>query len=129
MFDPFFSKKCLNFGSSQNAPNSQKSDIETFSAPILVVFGTHFGTNFLFISRFPENLYFATSIKRNTRFYLPNPSILGPNFNQNLMFFRVSFLDTLFSSFFKLDVQKHDFGTPLGSSSVQNGAQNRPSGA
>jgi hypothetical protein len=35
-------------------------------------------------------------------------------FDQILMFFRVSFSDTLFSSFFQHDTQKHDFWTPLG---------------
>jgi hypothetical protein len=125
----FFPKNRLIFGSPQIAPKSQKFDLGAFSAPILVVFGTQFDTNFLNISRFPENLYFATSIKRNARFYLPNPLILGSIFNQNLMFFRVSFLDALFSSFFQDDTQNHDFGTLLESSSVQNGAQNRPSGA
>jgi hypothetical protein len=98
-------KNLLNFGSPQIAPKSKKSDLGAFLARILIAFGTHFGTNFLYISRLPENLYFSTSIKRNARFNLPNPLILGPNFNQNLMCFRVSFLDTLFSSFFQHDAQ------------------------
>jgi hypothetical protein len=92
-------------------------------APILVVFGTHFGTIFLYISRLPENLYFATNIVQNAHLYLPSPLILGPNFNQNLMFFRVSFLDTLFSTFFQHDAQNHDCWTPLG---IQLGPKWRP---
>jgi hypothetical protein len=107
----FFPKKRLNFGSAQNAQKSLKSDLGSFWTPILVVFWIPFGTNFLNISRFPENLYFATSLQRKARFHFPNPPNLGQNFNQNLMCFRVSFLDTLFSSFFQHDTQKHDFGT------------------
>ena len=110
----FFPQKRLNFGSAQNAQKSQKSDLRAFLVPILIVFWIPFGTNFLNISRFPENLYFATSPQRNAHFHLPNPLILGTNFNQFLMFFRVSFSDTLFSSFFQHDTQKHDFWTPLG---------------
>ena len=53
--------------------------------------------------------------------------MLGPIFNQKKN--RVSFLDTLFSSPFQDDAQKLDLGTPLGSSSGQNCAPNRPSGA
>ena len=95
-------------------------------APILVAFWTPFGTNFLNISRFPENFYFATSPQRNAHFHFPNPLILRPNFNQILMFFRVSFSDTLFSSFFQHDTQKHDFWTPLG---IQLGPKWHPKSA
>ena len=77
----FFPKNRLNFGSPQIAQKSQKSDLGALLAQILVVFWTPFGTNFLYISRFRENLYFATSPQRNARFHLPNPLILGPNFN------------------------------------------------
>ena len=96
----FFPQKRLNFGSAQNAQKSQKSDLGSFLAPILVAFWTPFGTNFLNISRFPENLYFATGPQRNPHFHLPNPLILEQIFDQILMSFRVSFSDTLFSSFF-----------------------------
>ena len=72
-------KNLLNFGSFQNAPKSQKSDLEAVLAQILIVFGTPFGTHFLYISRLPENVDFATSIKRNARLYLPNPLISGRN--------------------------------------------------
>ena len=119
----FCLKKPLNFGSAQNAPKSQKSDLGAFWGPILVVFGTPFGTHFLYISRLAENVDFATSIKRNARFYLPNPLILGPNFDQNFMFFLVSFLDTLFRAFFQDDAQKRDFGDPFG---IQFGTKWRP---
>ena len=98
-------------------------------APILVAFSTPCGINFLNISRFPQIFYFATSPQRNARFHLPNPPNLGPNFNQNLMFFRVSFLDTFFSSFSNMIPKNMIFGTPLESSWVQNGTQNRPSRA
>ena len=102
-----------------------------------IVFGFDFGrfldpfwNQFFFnILGFPENLYFATVPQRNPHFHLPNPLILEQIFDQILMFFRVSFSDTLFSSFFQHDTQKHDLWTPLESSWVQNGAQNRPSGA
>ena len=96
----FFPKNRLNFGSPQNAQKSQKSVLGAFLAQILVAFWTPFGTNFLNISRFPENLYFATSPQRNAHFHLPNPLNFGQNFNHILMCFRVSFSDTLFSSFF-----------------------------
>ena len=42
------------------------------------------------------------------------------------MFFRVSFSDTLFSSFFQHDTQKHDFWTPLG---IQLGPKWHPKSA
>ena len=93
----FCLKKPLNFGSAQNAPKSQKYDLGAFLVLILIVFGTPFGTHFLYRSRIAENVYFATSIKRNARFYLPNPPILGHNSDLNFMFFDLSFLDTLFS--------------------------------
>mgnify|MGYP002805218888 CR=1 FL=1 len=64
--------------------------------------------------------------RRNARFHLPNPPNLWPNFNQILMFFRVSFSDTLFSSFFQHDTQKHDFGIPLG---IQLGPKWHPKSA
>jgi hypothetical protein len=121
----FFPQKRLNFGSAQNA---QKSDLGSFLVPILVAFWTPFGTNFLNISRFPENLYFATRPQRNPHFHLPNPLILEQIFDQILMFFQVSFSDTLFSSFFQHDTQKHYFWT-LEPSWDQNGGPNRPSGA
>ena len=41
-------------------------------------------------------------------------SFLGPSFNQLLIFVRASFWDTLFSSCFQHDVQKHDLGSPFG---------------
>ena len=125
----FFPKKRLNFGSAQNAPKSQKSDLGAFLAPILVAFWTPFGTNFLNISRFPENLYFATSPQRNAHFHLPNPLILGPNFNQILMFFGSRFRTPFFRHFSNMIPKNMIFGPPFGSSSAPNCAQNRPSGA
>ena len=48
---------------------------------------------------------------RNTCFCFPNPEIGASRFYQKLMFFRVSFLDTLFSLFLEYD---HPFRTQLG---------------
>jgi hypothetical protein len=128
IFGPLFPvpKKRLNFGSAQNAQKSQKSDLGSFLALFLIVFWTPFGTNFLNISRFPENLYFATCPQRNSHFPLPNPLILEQIFDQILMFFQVSFSDILFSSFFQHDTQKHDFWTPL---EIQLGPKWRPKSA
>jgi hypothetical protein len=123
----FFPKKRLNFGSAQNAQKSLKSDLGSFLAPILVAFWTPFGTNFLNISRFPENLYFATSPQRNAHFHLPNPLILEQIFDQILMFFGSRFRTPFFRHFSNMIPKNMIFGPPLGSSSVQNGTQNRPS--
>ena len=53
----------------------------------------------------------------------PKPSHFGTNFRSNFDVFRVSFSDTLFSSFFQHDARKRDFGTPSKSNGSQNGAQ------
>ena len=95
----FFPKNRLNFGSAQNGQKSQKSDLGSFLAPILVAFWIPFGINFLNISRFPENLYFATSPQRNPHFHLPNPLILEQIFNQILMFFESRFRTLFFHHF------------------------------
>jgi hypothetical protein len=124
----FFPKNRLNFSSAQNAQKSQKSDLGSFLAPILVAFWTPFGTNFFNISRFPENLYFATSPQRNPHFHLPNPLILEQTFDQILMFFESRFRTPFFHHFSNMIPKNMIFGLPLGSSWVQNGAQNRPSG-
>ena len=122
----FCLKKPLNFGSAQNAQKSQKSDLGAFLAPILVAFWTPFGTNFLNISRFPENLYFATSPQRNAHFHLPNPLILEQIFDQILMFFGSRFRTPFFRHFSNMIPKNMIFGPPLESSWVQNGTQNLP---
>ena len=96
---------------------------------ILVVFWIPFGTNFLNISQFPENLYFATGPQRNAHFNFPNPLILRPNFNHILMFFGSRFRTPFFRHFSNMIPKNMIFGPPLGSSSAQNGTQNRASGA
>ena len=79
----FCLKKPLNFGPAQNGKKIQKYDLGAFLVPILITFWIPFGTNFLNISGFPENLYFATSPQRNAHFHVPNPLILRPNFRSN----------------------------------------------
>ena len=98
-------------------------------APILVAFWTPFGINFLNISRFPENLYFATRPQRNAHFHLPNPLILEQIFDQILMFFGSRFRTPFFHHFSNMIPKNMIFGPFLESSWVQNGTQNRPSDA
>ena len=74
----------------------------------------------------PRTLLFCNTSPA-TRSLLRLESSLKPS--RNLMFYRVSLWDTLFSPVFQIDAQQLDLAPPLGSSSGQNGAQNRPSGA
>ena len=73
---------------------------------MLVVLGTSFGINFLYVSHFPENSYLATRIMRQHLFYNFRPPILASKANQQIMFFPTRFLDLicLFDFFQKLSI-------------------------
>ena len=110
----FFPKNRLNFGSPQIAWKFQKSDPGAFLAPILVVFGTRFWHQFSLYFTIPRKPLFCNTSPAKRSFSPPKPCHFGTNFRSNFDVFRISFSDTIFSSFFQHDTQKHDFWTPLG---------------
>ena len=62
-------------------------------------YGKIFWHQFFYISQFPENLDFATSIMRNVGFGLSRPPTLTSKIHPKIMLFQDTFLHILFSSF------------------------------
>ena len=97
------------------------------------VFGSDFGCfldpcwhQFSQYFTIPRKPLFCNTSPAKRSFSPPKPSHFGTNFRSNFDVFRVSFSDTLFSSFFQHDTQKHDFWTPLG---IQLGPKWHPKSA